>query len=243
MTFVPSAILLSDARVRVAEQAGVGNDTDWLTRADRAIQAACKHFNNAGDWDFLRTTASDISVISGTSDYSVPNDTSGYPHLIFKRPYDVRLVGGNARILYPMDLRLYDQVDWTQSGGVPCYYTTFTTASAGTIRLIPSPTVNDTLRIKYYRRISIPTTVAQPLDVPEGYEEYLLAWASAFLLATKGQYGDRQAFWLNYANNGLATMKRDQEDNPDREDVILPPPMAPGLQYNPNSVWPYLYES
>ena len=62
--FQPSLKAVSAACQEIADCVGASADTEMTTRAFRSLNAACEHFNNKSNWDFMRTEAPLVSVLA-----------------------------------------------------------------------------------------------------------------------------------------------------------------------------------
>jgi hypothetical protein len=119
------------------------------------------------------TFSGDILTVIGTEVYNLPAP--------FKRPYTARIVGGTERTLGWKDQREYDRLYQEQStGSQPEWYnlfnpSTFTQArQTGKIRLLPTPSTVETLRVRFFRPIAEPAATGTYLDVPDRYVYALL---------------------------------------------------------------------
>lgn len=155
------------------------------------------------------TTAS----VSGVRDfYDLPTD--------WKQPYTVRMLV-NRQTLAPAQRRAYDRVtpdEFVQSQ--PQWYDLFASFQKNKIRLLPPPPSADTLFLRYYRRMTVPTTTATAsvLDIPQDYDFGLMAWAKWHFLNDKGDGRLQQAqTWLSLAQEGIKVMIADQTKQPDEE--------------------------
>jgi hypothetical protein len=102
----------------------------------------------------------------------------------------------------------------------PDWYDIFAIGAKGKIRLLPPPAASDSLQLRYYRRMTIPTTTAtaEAIDIPQDYEGYLIAWAKWHFLVDKSEGRSEQAtVWLSMANEGITTMMKDQTRIPDED--------------------------
>ena len=163
------------------------------------------------------------SVVATRDFYDFPTD--------WKAPYTVRLLSQNRR-LRPANRRFYDRsvVD-EYAASTPIWYDLFAGFQKGKVRLLPPPAAADTLQIRYYRRMTVPTSTATAdvLDIPQDYDDYLIAWAKWHFLTDKNEGRSEQAMtWLTFAKEGLATMLREQTENPD-EMVMFTPDASLGV--------------
>lgn len=154
----------------------------------------------------------------------------------FKTPFDVRVMG-SPKPLYYQPRRLYDrEVIDQSSGGEPYGYDLYAVGGKGKIRILPPPAGAESLWVKYYRRIQMPSLVATAsgMDLPEDYEDIFIAAAKSHFLADKGQpFREQWSFWTQYANEGIREMRKDERLVED-EDLALQPPI-PQRVYGPNS--------
>jgi len=160
------------------------------------------------------------TVITGnfTRDmYDLPTD--------WKQPYSLRLLA-SQKVVRPIGRRLYDRsiTSEQQSSSVE-WYDVFMVGSTGRIRLLPPPPSADILQIRYYRRMTIPTTsaTADVVDIPQDFEPYLVAWSKWHFLVDKGEgRGDQMKTWFVMADEGLKTMLREQTRQPDEDLAFIP---------------------
>lgn len=242
--FQPSNLTWGQAKSRVARTAGSHGDPNQLIVAGYALEEAIRHWEAAKDWKYLLTVAADINITPGDSTYDLPTD--------FKKIYNVRMIGGNPRVLYFIDKRAYDNVRPNQAGqSTPTGYVLHESLAStvpGQIELVPTNGISDTIRIYYYRRHVIPDEIAQgdtaadpdSLDFPARFQNYLLAWARALYLADKGGENERLSFWLNLAMEGLGRAKGEDEFHPDQVPAFQPNTLIVASPYNPNDVRPWI---
>jgi hypothetical protein len=173
------------------------------------------------------TATGAATLTFGRSDYALPAD--------FKQMYTARTVV-SPRKLFPLNANLYDAISSTQTiTGLPEAYSLFPQGGVGKIRLYPPPSTADTLIIKYQRRMTIPTTGSETLDIPQDYEFSLLALAKGLYLADKGGNEVRQAFWTKFGEAGLSSARAVDRANPD-EDLAFQPAQSLQTGWNPNSL-------
>lgn len=152
--FQQSTTTLSQAKVDVASSAGKDDDATMLTRAERSLQAAFRYLNKHRTfWDFTRTEAADISMTGSTELADLPYDARAL--------YDVRFVSsnGNSQPLFPINKRQEDRTQWVQPYGDFGSYDLFKSGGLGKIRVVNLSSAG-TLKIKYYRRLTIPCAVS-----------------------------------------------------------------------------------
>ena len=166
-------------------------------------------------------TTADISVVRDM--YDLPSD--------WKAPYNVRLLSNNTTLRY-VGRRLYDTGDPNElTTSTPYWYDLFMVGSRGKIRLLTPPVAANTLQMRYYRRMTIPTTTATAdvVDIVQDYEPYLVAWSKWHFLMDKGEgRGDQMKTWFIMAQEGIKTMMRAQTKIPDEGLMFVPGHMQAG---------------
>ena len=154
----------------------------------------------------------------------------------YKTIFDVRIVG-SPRQLYYQPRRNYDREVIDQSStSEPYGYDLYYIGGKGKLRILPPPAGAETLWVKYYRRMSMPSSIASAsgIDLPEDYEDIFIAAAKAHFLADKGQaFREQWFYWDKYAAEGIKEMRRDERLVED-EDLALQPPL-PRRVYGVNS--------
>lgn len=162
-----------------------------------------------------------VNVTANRDFYDLPSD--------WKEAYSVRLLATN-RVLRLATRRYYDRTvtnEFTASQSLG--YDTFAIGSKGKIRLLPSPDAADVLQLRYLRRITTysSTATAATLDVPDDYDDYVVAWAKWHFLSDKDQGRQGQAeTWLSLSQEGLKLMLKEQNDRPDRDLMFVPGSMT-----------------
>ncbi len=156
----PASGFVSDAQIRV-----------WLNEGQREVA-------RRSNWKRTDTT---ISVTAGTQYYVAPSAVIQILRLEFKPT-------GSTQV-YPLEYVEINAMDvvWgtgqTQRTGIPDTYT-LVSANPLSIQLFPTPSQNGNLKLYYY---SMPTDLAtadtsdanDPLDVPTGWEDLVVEYASA----------------------------------------------------------------
>lgn len=155
--------------------------------------------------------------------YDLPSD--------FKSIYTARLLSQPRGLKY-IGRRPYDRVVYDQtSTGTPECYDLFREGEIGKLRLIPPPSQADTLKIRYYRRMS---QTADPIDVHLDWEPYLIAFAKWHFLTDKKDTGDRASTWLSFAQTGIGELMKINATIPD-EELSFYPSAGGTLFVNPNT--------
>ena len=76
--------------------------------------------------------------------------------------------------------------------------------------------------LRYYRRMTIPSVGATAIDIPQDYENYILALAKAFFLIDKGADDSKWGFWKQFAEEGMTIAKGSDARVPDDDLVLIP---------------------
>lgn len=161
-----------------------------------------------------------------------------YPLLSdMKYIYSVKLLQ-TGRTLLAMDERLYDQMVGLDTPSTPTHYTLFPQGERALLRLVPTPVAEDTLLIKYFRRMTVPSSGGETLDIPQDYENYIISLAKGLYLMDKGA-DEKSRFHWQLGLSGLAQARAADNRVPDMDQGFIPGNVVP-VQYGPNSVWPYL---
>jgi hypothetical protein len=185
-------------------------------------------------------TAAGIQTItaSGNRDmYALPSD--------WKMEYSARLLGSSPRWLRDIRRRAYDRsVSNEQDQAVPMAYDTSTVGGKGKVRLLRPPAAADVLQLRYYRRMTVPTASAatEVLDIPEDYENFLIAWSKWHYLTDRGDgRADQANVWLGLATEGIKVMLADQVRKPDEDLMFTPGASTMSMTTTPNTVtwWDY----
>lgn len=149
----------------------------------------------------------------------------------WKKPYSVRLLNTKWP-LYPANRRAYDRAVYDEFVvTTPQFYDLFAGFQRNKIRLLPAPSLSDTLQLRYYRAMATASAsgVSAVLDIPSDYELYPIAWAKWSFLSDKSEgRSDQAQTWLSFANEGLRTMIADQVRQPDE-----------GIGFSQDGPWPY----
>lgn len=149
------------------------------------------------------------TVTFGRDFYPLPTD--------WKQPYTVKLLTSRVP-LHPANRRLYDRVSDSEfNASTPEGYDLFGQFQRSKVRLLPPPAQADVLMLRYYRRMTVPTSTSATavLDIPQDYDYTLIAWAKWHFLTDKEDMADRATTWISLANEGIKTMMADQLRNPD----------------------------
>lgn len=149
--------------------------------------------------------------------YDVPSD--------WKHEYTGKLLV-SQRPLYPMVRRIYDRtVTQEQTTGIPLYYDLYPIGAKGKVRLLQPPAAADVMQLRYYRRMTAASATAEttPLDIPQDYDPYLVAYAKWHFLMDKTEgRGEQAGTWLAFANDGLMVMLKDETRKPDESLSFVP---------------------
>jgi hypothetical protein len=161
-----------------------------------------------------------VQVVSATGNrdfYDCPSD--------IKSPYSAVLLVAQRPLRFGIS-RIYDRTTPQPfTASIPDRYDLFSLGSKGKLWLKPSPNAADVLDLKYYRRMTIVTATnsSATLDIPDEYDDYVLAFAKWHFLTDKGEGRSEQAnTWLAFAKEGLQIMLNDQNQEPDQDLQFVP---------------------
>ena len=211
---------------------GGGTVGAFFVAGTRVSATAVGSFGIYGTIAGSATTDVILSATATRDMYDLPSD--------WKAPYTARLVNANIPLNY-VGRRLYDrQNNQETQTSTPYWYDLFMVGSRGKMRLLSPPAAADTLNVRYYRRMTIPTTTAtaDAIDIVQDYELYLVAWAKWHFLLDKGEgRGDQMKTWFAMSQEGLKTMIRDQTQIPDEGLTMMPGHSAFGSWSDNTTRW------
>lgn len=166
------------------------------------------------------TFAGDIQTVVGTHTYAMPSP--------IKRPVAARITTGNERTLEWMDQRTVDKMFQDQSvTSLPAYYNLFNktswgqTVQNGKIRLFPTPSESENLRVRYYRPIAEPTADGDYLDVPDRYVYALLELGRWHYLKNHDSETERLMHTAQKAEQLFVKCAADDEGESEDRDVVF----------------------
>ena len=165
-----STLTYGEAKRIVGRIVGRSAKSDDVGAGD-AIRMAINKINEY-NWEYLTVRGSDISVVAGTSAYSLPAP--------FKDHYSMRLVA-NSRPLGFIRQSEYDNLNYPPTSGVPHSYSVFGQALTNQINLLPTPSIDDTLEYRYYRPMAVPVSESETLDCPSWMERFIISFAQSLV--------------------------------------------------------------
>lgn len=165
----------------VARIVGGQDENEIRGQATDCLNRVRKHLNTF-DWRFMKTNASNITLVSGTATYALPTN--------FKSPVYARLLDTNGKqdreLRYVPDEVLTHWVQDQESTGQPVYYGLRNSYADGLITVYPTPGTGEattwTLDVEYYARIPIITDDSSVIDLPEEANRVLTIGAQYELL-------------------------------------------------------------
>lgn len=152
------------------------------TEITRALNEAQRRFCHEADWSWLSTYASINLAINDTT-FVLPNDVD-INRVIVARVNITGTKSYKLRRVTPADgFRLMSTYDTAAN---PKWFFIYTTAQSGgalvtTARLVPKVQKAGTIDMLYYRRPAELLTGPQEPDIPEDYQEAIIAHATAKL--------------------------------------------------------------
>lgn len=203
----------------ISRLTGLANDTVSRAAVLDYTNLALWEISLESRWDWNALTASDQTVVAGTSTYNLPTGAGA----VFDEIYDVRLVGGAERTLFPADLRELDRLMQGEqdAAGTPTHYVIFGGQQGGTIRLFPSPASGDTLRLRYYsRQASITDATASSLAMADKYMPLVIFKAAENVAAWKTP--ERVGYWREKYRTALARAQEVDRVSPDEVPTLVP---------------------
>ena len=182
----------------------------------RVSATAVSGFGIYGTINFTSGSAT-ADLIATRDMYDLPSD--------YRAIYSVRLLAGATPLRY-VQRRIVDRSLAGEQSADDLYgYDLSLVGAKGKIRLLTPPGGADVLQLRYYRCMATAaaSSTGTPLDIPDVYEPYLMAWAKWHFLTDKGEERKQQATtWLSLAEDGLKTMLKDQTNVPDEELGFIP---------------------
>lgn len=177
--------------------------------------------------------SADIPVVAGTDTYNLPSPIG--------RPYSAILVT-SGDVLTFKEQRNIDRAFAIPTPTFPPFFynlynsATFTTGRQnGKIRLFPTPSSGDTLRVRYYRPIAEPASGSDNLDVPDTYVWALLELARYFFLKDHDSESQRLQECKERAELQFRQVIARDEQGSEDNDITLVPQMEHGFN---RSIWP-----
>lgn len=208
-----------EAKQRVARPVGASGIASQLAIAGVAIVDALEDLDTRHDWEWTRQTLNDISVSINVDEYSLtPNHANDPP---CKKIYSALLVGTSTRTLYNIRQRGIDRMYGSRSGATGIY-DEIRTATGLAIKIVPNPSVIDTLRVRTYLHIRTEYIDAETLVYPPRYEAALFALARYYFLIDRDAEDARASTYLQKAEALIAQAIIDDKHAPD-EDIRLVP--------------------
>jgi len=210
-----------DVITAVSRLMGLSNDTVSRAAVLDYTNLALWEISNESAWDWLATSASNQTVVAGTSTYNLPTGTG----LVFDRMYDVRLVAAAERTLFPVDLREWDRFHQGEQGAqsTPTHYTMFSTQLGAQITLLPTPGAGDTLQMRYYVRQAAILDVSGtggPVAIPDNYIPMVIFKAAANVAGWKTP--ERVGFWEAKYQKALSRSQDVDRVGPDDTPTLIP---------------------
>jgi hypothetical protein len=164
---------LAAARRALRERLDEKTARQWPdTALDRWLHEGAKDM--ARKCEVLQDTAA-IDATAGDQTYALPTD--------MVRIYRATWQNDNDTTLYPLEYRDFNSADavwWTQQAitqGTPAIFTMWGVLGSVEAVLYPTPAVNGTLNVYYYRLPTVPTSDTAALDIPNGWEDTMYSYA------------------------------------------------------------------
>ncbi len=163
---------LAQARTAIRERLDEPSARQWTDKMlTRWIFEGCKDV--ARKTETLQHTV-DIDCAASTQKYALPTDLIRVYRATWKNDND-----DLSSALEYRDFNNADAVWWTSQAiteGTPFMFTMWGILGSAEIVLYPTPAMNGTLTIQYYRLPATPTVETDALDIPEGWEDLVYSW-------------------------------------------------------------------
>jgi len=175
---------------------------------------------NRRDWRFTKTTASAITLVDGTSTYSLPST--------FKRPVYAQLLDSDSKVFSKLDYKddawfaaWNEQQDQT---GPPTVYELRNDQADGLVTVYPTPdasaAADHTLRVEYFSRITTVADSTAAYDFPEEMCDVLI-YGGQYLLLKEREKDNRELLSMARADydrafSDLIRYDRQFDDNRSR---------------------------
>lgn len=157
-------------------------------------------------------------------DYALPTSAG----TAVKYIYDVRLVSV-GKILYPLTTRITDRINPDQTDiGEPSWYDDFPMGEAGKIRFLPTPSGAGTVIVKMYRRLTVPSSDSDVLDIPEDFEFGILSTAKGYFALDKTGGSPLSSSWFAIGREKQREAIAADSKRPDDDLAFLPPVFQAG---------------
>lgn len=203
----------------VARSVGGSSVSAQIVIAKSAVQQALRDFDTRHQWDYKLSTLSDIAVTGGTANYDLVTAGGVNPKSI----HSARLKN-NLRTLGFVRQREWDRLVWNQeSNEIPTSYTEVRGANAHlNIKLLPTPSQGETLQVRVFEHIVIPSADGDVLDVFDRYLPAILALARYYFIIDRDAEDARAGVYLQKAEQLIQKAINDDDDRPD-EDIHFTP--------------------
>ncbi len=223
------ALSVVQARKLIAKSVkGGANDQDLKNDAMEALILALSELNTDHCYEFLATAVT-LTSTAGTADYTVPSN--------LLKVYSV-LWGADYELAYRSQ-RVDDRFRPDKTSNSPLGYNLYPLGALTKMRLMPKPgTDNVLIKVKYYRRISIPaaaSATAGDIDLPTDFQYWPVFQGKAHFLGDRNAPPMRIQYWQQKADKTLARMKWMDQQHPGETVSLEGRPVGTGLP--PEHTW------
>lgn len=167
-------------------------------------------------WEYYHFRAASFQTIPGTADYAIPTRCNAV--------YNLRVVTGNPRPLFPIEKGLYDRVVYDQSAtGTSVWYDLSKMHTGTLLTLHPTPDVVETYEMDIYRDPAKDTDLAVVPDIATWMERAIILQGQGLVTKWRGGQGalaDSLLQWSERAKQGA--LIRDRGGLPDEETALVP---------------------
>lgn len=174
------------------------------------------------------TESGTVTLTLARRDYALPADV--------KFIFDIRYVTA-SRVILPVDDRLLDRLDPVRTDTAdPNYYLTYPIGELGKIRFDKPTSGVGTIILKYHRRLTVPSTEGNALDIPEDFEGYILDLSKGYFLLEKEEASGKAQSLLILGEKGIRKAMAADDKLPDAEPAFQPSwTVGPGLDQTTES--------
>lgn len=202
-------VTLAEARTALRERLDERSARQWSDEMlNRWLNEGAKDM--ARKAEVLQASA-DIDGVDGTQAYNLPANAV--------RVHRATWSNDGEDTSYPLEYRDFQSADavwWTQQAvtqGTPHLFTMWGVPGAVQITLYPTPSVNGTLSLMYYRLPVVATTDSATLDIPMGWEDTVYAYATYMaMMQDRDQRWQSQKALYDEQMSDLLTLTRRYSD-------------------------------
>jgi len=204
------------AKAEVARNLGGSAISAQLTIAGQAIVDAIREIDSMNDWEYKLITLADIAITSANDTYVLTNTPP------VKNIYSARLKGNKRTLSYVRQREIDRFVRDQEAKDIPQAYTDIQTVGTFSIKLMPFPSLADTLQVRVYAAIKDTYADVDALDIPDSYLPAVLALARYNYLIDRSAEDPRAQTFRAIADDRIQKAILADVGNPDEDVRLLP---------------------